>query len=830
MIGKSSSISSGFYVLLFTALSTLFRVSFLIYFILLGVFSSTFAKYVIVPGSIPLLPTELLISLWLLYKVSQALRGEKFLVYPFSATVVSGILALGVLNLVRKPDAFALRYSMMFFYVVLAFITCDFLKSGKDFKKIIQAAKLSILLSWILTLVNLPISVSNIHFGSITSTPGIYYIGLGNFGVYFFVFSWALSELLSRRRTLIRPLIWLILCLCWVLLFYFHRSAVIALAVAPVILVLTRPVHFLKGLPRMIILGVLGGIMLILSAGYFGKTGLTDVSAIYNRLYSVFTPKDDPNAAGRLAYWQKVLSDISTNSSDLLWGKGFSLTPLELADKPGNLLTAAVIGFHNSFVAVLYKTGFLGLFFIVLFFGQALRISLKEKDPFIIVAGMSLLAMTVFAFFNVVLENPYYGFFMWFFAGMVYKLKSLKKREKMQISDQRVGIESGTEGSKKMKILLIGSTPPPYHGSSIYFKDFLETLASCPALEVLHVETSDKRNDLNNLGKLDFKNLSTAFSSLVREAYLCVRYKPQIVYIPIAQNTFAYLRDGLFILVGKVFKTRVVVHLHGSYFRNFYDQSPGYIKKFIDVTLRACDGAIVLGDKLRWIFEEWLPPDRIFVLPNFVVFQESQNFQKQGHKEQKVLTYLGNLYESRGIFDLLEAIKMVNEKSKGEFILQVAGKFVDDPFTSLTCETIQRKFDEYVKALKGAVVYLGQITAAEDKFHLLKNTDLFVFPSWYEGQPLVILEAMAAGCPVISTKDVGVIDETVIDGVTGILVEKQNPEKLAEAISFLLKNPELLTQMGKAGRKRYEACYTSQCILEKTIQIFKTVLDPVCVA
>ncbi len=830
MIGKSSSTGSGLYILLFTALRTIFRVSFLIYFILLSVFSSTFAKYILVPGSIPLLPTELLILIWLFYKISQALRGEKFLVYPFSATVVSGILALGVLNLLRKPDAFALRYSMMFFYILLAFVTCDFLKSSKDFKKIIQAAKLSVLLSWIFTLINLPTSVSNIHFGSITSTPGIYYIGLGNFGVYFFVFCWALSEILSRRRTPIKPLIWLILCLCWVLLFYFHRSAIIAFAIAPAIFVLTRPVRFLKGLPRVIVLGVLGSIMLILSSGYFSKTGLTDVSAICNRLYSIFTPKDDPNAAGRLAYWQKILSDIFTNSGDLLWGKGFSLTPLELADKPGNLLTAPVIGFHNSFIAVLYKTGFLGLFFIALFFGQAFRISLKEKDPFIIIAGMSLLAMTVFALFNVVLENTYYGFFMWFFAGMVYKLKSLRKREKMQISDHSVGIESRVEVSKKMRILLIGSTPPPYHGSSIYFKDFLETLVNCPVVEVLHVETSDKRNDLNNLGKLDFKNLSTAFSSLVQEAYFCIRYKPEIIYIPIAQNTFAYLRDGLFILLGKMFKTRVVVHLHGSYFRNFYDQSPGYIKKFIDVTLRACDGAIVLGDKLRGIFEGWLSPDRIFVLPNFVVFQDSQNFQKQDSKQQKVLTYLGNLYESRGIFDLLEAIKMVNEKAQGEFILQIAGKFVDDPFTSLTCETIQHKFDEYVKALKGAVVYLGQITAAEDKFRLLKDTDLFVFPSWYEGQPLVILEAMAAGCPVISTKNVGVIDETVIDGVTGILVEKQNPEKLAEAILSLLKNPELLTQMGKAGRKRYEACYTSQCMLEKAIQIFKTVLDPVCVA
>jgi glycosyltransferase involved in cell wall biosynthesis len=837
MRDKPSVANPGIYSLLFAALSFIFRVSFLIYFILLGVFSSTFAKYVIIPGSIPLLPTELLISLWLLYKVSQALRGEKFLVYPFSVTVVSGILALGVLNLVRKPDAFALRYSMMFFYVVLAFITCDFLKSTQDFKRIIQAAKVAIILSWIFTLLNLPTSISQIHFGSITSTSGVYYLGIGNFGVYFLVFCWAIFECylypsFSGSHSPIRSVVWMLLCLCWVLLFYFHRSALLAFVFAPGIFLIARPVRLLKGLPKTVALAILCILIVILSSTYFNKNKLVDASAIYDRLYSILTPEKDTHTSWRLFYWQKTLSDISTNPGHLLWGKGFSLTPFErVGYTEGNLLTAPVTGFHNSFLTVIYKTGILGLFFITLFFGKTLLISLRERDPSITIAGMSLLAMVIFAFFNVVLENPYYGFFMWFYAGMIYKLKYLKKKDQIRIRQGNTVERNLEEGAlKKIKILLIGSTPPPYHGSSIYFKDFLETLANCPALEVLHVETSDKRNDLNNLGKLDFKNISTALSSLVREAYLCARYKPQIVYIPIAQNTFAYLRDGLFILVGKVFKTKVVIHLHGSYFRNFYDQSPAYIKKFIDVTLRACDGAIVLGDKLRWIFEKWLPPYKIFVLPNCVAFQDTLNLQRQDHKRPKVLTYLGNLYESRGIFDLLEAIKIVNEKAKGEFILQVAGKFVDDPFTSLRYEAIQRKFDEYVKVLNGVLKYLGQITTVEDKYRLFKDTDLFVFPSWYEGQPLVILEAMAMGCAVISTKDVGVIDETVVDGVTGILVEKQNPEKLAEAILFLLKNPELLVQMGKAGRKRYEAYYTPERILEKVLHIFKTLLDLPCAA
>jgi len=416
----------------------LFRAYFLLYFILISVLGPIFAKFVIVNTSLPLLPTELFILVWLLYKISQALKGERFLVYPFSATLVFGIFALGVLGFIRKPDAYALRYSTMVFYVVLAFITCDFLESRKDFKKIIQAAKLAILLSLILTLTHLPTSLSSLSAGSVTTTPGVYYIGVGNFGIYFLIFSWALSEFLSRRRISVEPLIWIILCLCWVLLFYFHRSAVLALIAAFASFILTKPVHFLRGLPKMVVLAVLASMIFVLSSGYFSKTGLVSAPAIYHRLYSILTPGEDYNASWRLSYWQHLIRSTFDNPGDTLWGKGFSLTPSEIDEsKEGSLLTAPVIGFHNSFLAVLYKTGLLGLFLIVLFFGRALSIGFREKDPFIGIAGLSLIAMMVFAFFNVVLENPYYGFFMWFYSGAIYKLNQIKNRNQVPMGPQR---------------------------------------------------------------------------------------------------------------------------------------------------------------------------------------------------------------------------------------------------------------------------------------------------------------------------------------------------------------------------------------------------------
>ena len=87
---------------------------------------------------------------------------------------------------------------------------------------------------------------------------------------------------------------------------------------------------------------------------------------------------------------------------------------------------------------------------------------------------------------------------------------------------------------------------------------------------------------------------------------------------------------------------------------------------------------------------------------------------------------------------------------------------------------------------------------------LLAGCDLFVLPSLFEGLPLSILEAMAAGKAVVATA-IGGNDEAVVDGVTGLLVPPADPEALADALRTLLREPERRRRLGEAGRRRAEA-------------------------
>ena len=117
------------------------------------------------------------------------------------------------------------------------------------------------------------------------------------------------------------------------------------------------------------------------------------------------------------------------------------------------------------------------------------------------------------------------------------------------------------------------------------------------------------------------------------------------------------------------------------------------------------------------------------------------------------------------------------------------------------------------RGLDGAVGFPGVVQGAL-KAELLAEADIFAFPTYYplEGQPLAILEAMAAGLPVVSTPRAAIPD-CVVHGETGILVEERDREALAEALAQLILDPERRRRLGCRGRERYLAHFTwTRCV------------------
>jgi len=369
---------------------------------------------------------------------------------------------------------------------------------------------------------------------------------------------------------------------------------------------------------------------------------------------------------------------------------------------------------------------------------------------------------------------------------------------------------------KNYSLVCIGAVPPPYHGVTVFNERLLNSRIA-DVYKLYHLDISDKRN-LNNLGKVDLQNTYLALKNFGDLIKLCFSKKPDLVYLPIAQNV-AYLRDGMFIVLARLFsKAKIIIHLHGSYFKEYYDNTNWFMKQFIDFTMRQVDTAIVLGDCLKYIFDGWVK--NIQVVPNGTPFNSKLGEKFKRNINAVIISYLGNLLESKGVLDIIEAAKIVLDKYPN-----VRFKFAGS-WTIKEKETKKCTF-KFMREnhLENKIEFIGRILGnKKEKF--LVDTDIFIFPTWYryEGHPIVIIEAMAAGCPVVSTKNVGAIPETVISGETGILVEKKNPKVLAEAIIKLIEDPELRVKMGMAGRKRYEQYYTQEKNIGNMIKVFEKVL------
>lgn len=122
--------------------------------------------------------------------------------------------------------------------------------------------------------------------------------------------------------------------------------------------------------------------------------------------------------------------------------------------------------------------------------------------------------------------------------------------------------------------------------------------------------------------------------------------------------------------------------------------------------------------------------------------------------------------------------------------------------------------------LQNKVKFLG---TRSDVPELLSKAHIFVLPSNWEGFPISILEAMRAGLPVVAS-DVGGVREAVVDGETGFLVPRADVGALRERLSALLRGPRLRARLGAAGRRRYEANFTFERMLEKTLGVYDGVL------
>lgn len=174
--------------------------------------------------------------------------------------------------------------------------------------------------------------------------------------------------------------------------------------------------------------------------------------------------------------------------------------------------------------------------------------------------------------------------------------------------------------------------------------------------------------------------------------------------------------------------------------------------------------------------------------------------------EDVVLTFIGRLVEEKGILDLLEAIKLVNNKNLKVILI---GDVIQGDRTK---SELHQKLEYYKKTLSN-VFFVGNRKDIPDLLHM---SDIFCLPSYREGMPRSIIEAMAMGNAVIAT-DIRGSREEVIENETGFLIPLNAPKKIAERISLLIHDRVLMSRFKVNGRKRAEQLFNEEKVVENQL-------------
>lgn len=176
-----------------------------------------------------------------------------------------------------------------------------------------------------------------------------------------------------------------------------------------------------------------------------------------------------------------------------------------------------------------------------------------------------------------------------------------------------------------------------------------------------------------------------------------------------------------------------------------------------------------------------------------------------------VVTMVARLIAPKGVREFLQVAERLNGKAR--FVL-IGEPDPGNP-DSLTWEDIQ----DYIR--RGVVLAPGW---QKDVASWLAITDIFVLPSYREGTPVTVLEAMAMGLPVVAT-DVPGCREAVVQGETGFLVPPRGVDGLAMAIQQLIEDSELRRRMGQAGRVRAVKCFAVERVVEQYLELYAELLE-----
>lgn len=349
--------------------------------------------------------------------------------------------------------------------------------------------------------------------------------------------------------------------------------------------------------------------------------------------------------------------------------------------------------------------------------------------------------------------------------------------------------------NKNINSLLILNIPPPYGGGEIRAKILYDYFVEKPNYYL--ITNSNKSQNKATQGKLTINNIFININYQLKNCFSIFKVKPKIVYLSIPKKIVPLLKILPVIFTCKLVNAKLVGELAGSRF--FFLEKNRMVRKAGIIILRQFFQIRLLGNSVQ-------KEMRNYGITNTIVFDNgtdvpdySFHIPKKINTDSIQISFIGALHKNKGIYILCETANILSEKNI-PFKMNIVGEWKN----SMDKEVIS----QYIKhhKLDSKIIFHG-LKHGDDKWDILKNTDLYLFPSYNEGQPISILEALAFGIPVIAS-NVGAIPDTIKNNENGFIICEQDAKLYAEKILFVIENPKLFNKISARNLKSYKDRFT----------------------
>ncbi|MPT36130.1 MAG: glycosyltransferase family 1 protein [Flavobacterium sp.] len=366
--------------------------------------------------------------------------------------------------------------------------------------------------------------------------------------------------------------------------------------------------------------------------------------------------------------------------------------------------------------------------------------------------------------------------------------------------------------SKKKRILFVGSFKKTSKDGGVGGQMFAcKTIVNSELSNFVDWNLIDTTADSNILAS-NYMRIKKAVLRLIQFTYNLIFYKHDYVLIFVADG-WSFWEKGLMSVMAKwLTNSKVVLAPRSGFIINDL-QKENRLSGFIRYVFNKVDMVICQSESWKDLFEKTIARKddaKFIIIENIIDFDNYKDVEinKRGDEETVIVLFMAWVSKEKGIYELLAAAKKLKEENT-KFKLLIGGLGKDYEKAVAIVED---------SGLSDCVEFKGWVLG-EHKIEILNQSDIFVLPTYFDGYPNSLMEAMASGKACVATK-VGSIPDMINNYKTGILIDKQNEQQLYESIKVLVEDQKLRLELGANARTKTEAINSIPAGISKYKKIF----------